>query len=255
MADSDASVSSWPGFVDQLNKTFMLVRDAFGYALPGAIFLGIGLISRRFSMRDVSALLSPYQVPPWMAFLGIVIICYAVGSVMAAITYSPLMVFKFLVWFRDRHWPEKHQSPPRRHKTFRTWCTEWLGDHPTEVSKESLKIRIEQPKLIDTLDRRETLNLLSASLTGSLIAGWVVFCQAKTWGFSTILGCAAVFAALQFLTGLPHLRRVTRSTCDAYEELEKKDHEKPDAAAQSLHDLSKAAQSLIAALRVPGSPP
>jgi hypothetical protein len=231
----------------------MLVRDAFGYALPGGIFLGIGLISGRFTMHDVSSLLSPYQVPAWMAFLGIVIICYAVGGVMAAVMYSPFMLVKFVVWFWDRHWPEKYSSPARRHKTFHTLCTEWLGDHPTEVSKKSLEIRIKQPKLIDTLDRRETLNLLSASLTGSLLAGWFVFCKAK-WGFSTILGYAALFAALQFVTGLPHLRRVAKSTCDAFDELDKKDAEEPDDFAKSLRDLIKAAQAMIASLNS-GSPP
>src|SRR5260370_37546160 len=106
MAEStEGSVSSWPGFVDQLNKTFMLIRDAFGYALPGAIFLGIGLISGRYSMTDVCRLLSPYTVLPWMAFLGIVIISYAVGSVLAAVSYSPFMVVKYLVWMWDRYRP------------------------------------------------------------------------------------------------------------------------------------------------------
>src|ERR1700730_4269308 len=175
MADStNGSVSSWPGFVDQLNSTFMLVRDAFGYALPRAAVLAIGLISHSFSLCEVYCLLLPYHMPPWMAFFLIIAVSYAVGGVMAAMAYMPFMLVKTAVWWWTQHWPENVPSPYAEGKTRRTRITEWLVYHPTEVTKEILDIRINHPKLVDTLDRRETLCLLAASMSAALLGGWYV---------------------------------------------------------------------------------
>lgn len=244
MADSASSdsVSSWPGFVDQLNKTFMLIRDAFGYALPGAVFLSIGLIYHRFSMSQVDDFLSPYNhVPAWMAFLGIVAVSYAVGGVLAAVAYSPFMILKYIFWMIERYTPKPAlPAPPTTnipteveasavidrphqhlevHERVRTLPggktsapavpeppegtrQEWLLNHPTEVCSKIVEIRSEQPKLMDTLDRRETLALLAASMTTALLGGWYVFCKAN-WNCAAILKCAGLFTLLQFLTGMP----------------------------------------------------
>jgi len=69
MADSNDNVGSWPGFIDQLNKTFMLVRDVFGYTFPGGVFFVVGLVSGRVSLGQVSRLLLPYQPHGWAAFI------------------------------------------------------------------------------------------------------------------------------------------------------------------------------------------
>ena len=60
-SDSGDSVGSWPGFVAQLNSTFNLLRDVFGYAMPGGVFIATGLLSKRFSLADVDNLLRPYR--------------------------------------------------------------------------------------------------------------------------------------------------------------------------------------------------
>lgn len=285
MADDSESVSSWPGFVDQLNKTFMLVRDAFGYALPGGAFLAIGLVSHRFSFSQVQALLAPYTPPPWMAFFAIVAVSYAVGGVMAACAYMPFMLAKYYLWMRQRHPVRPVPSPPvpsevhehieHHQRSGRVVHSDqidlvvrqvptsqpdppppvdgtsaaWLLYHPTEVAAETLEIRMQQPKLLDTLDRRETLCLLSASMSSALLYGWVVFYWLQL-SFATIIVCAAVVTYIQFLTGLPHLRRVTKSIYDASTSLNK--NAEPKAApdfASSLSDLIKAAQTTVTALQ------
>lgn len=244
MADSNDSVSTWPGFVGQLNKTFMLVRDAFGYALPGGVFLAIGLISGRFTLAHVQRLLLPYHMPVWMAFVAIVATCYAVGGIMAATAYMPFMLAKYAVWMWDRHWPEHRAHHSGSTKTLRTWLSDWLAEHPTEVTGEILKIHLQHHEFTDVLDRRETLTILAGSMAAALLAGWYVFCCAQ-W----TLRQRGIITLIQFLTGLPHLRRVAIAVRDANEAPPKQAQDFP----QLLAELVKAAKDAAAALAKMGS--
>jgi hypothetical protein len=103
MADSNDSVGSWPGFIAQLNTTFNIVRDAFGYTLPGAVFLAIGLVCKNSGIAELQSLLVTYKLPSWAAFIAVVAACYAAGNVMAATIYMPLSLAKYIVWMLDRH--------------------------------------------------------------------------------------------------------------------------------------------------------
>jgi hypothetical protein len=144
------SASTWPALVDQINQTFNLVRDVFGYALPGGVFLAVGLISKRFTLVQVQSLLSPYHLPAWAAFVAVVAACYPIGTVMAAAAYMPFMLSKTAVWLWDTF------SKPSQPTALRRALSTWLATHPTEVTSEILQIRMRRPKLLDTLDRRET---------------------------------------------------------------------------------------------------
>jgi hypothetical protein len=244
VADDDsksASASTWPALVDQINQTFNLVRDVFGYALPGGVFLAVGLISGRFTLVQVQTLLSTYHLPAWAAFFAIVAACYPVGTVMAAAAYMPFMLAKTAVWFLDII-----SKPPDPPKGVRGSLTKWLTTHPTEVTAEILEIRANHPKLLDTLDRRETLALLAGSLTTALLGGWYVFCCAK-WGFGKIIFGAGVITLIQFLTGLGHLRRVAKATYGANEALskEKKSANNDPDFVHLLGDLIKAATAAL----------
>lgn len=226
----------------------MLIRDAFGYALPGAVFLGIGVISGAFSMSRVSALLSPYTLPAWLAFFSAVVISYVVGDVLAAVAYSPFMVAKYFFWFWNRHWPLHASDRPYSWKThplrrFKELGISWLNDHPTEVCSSIVEIRSDQPKLVDTLDRRETLALMSGSITVALLAGWYVFYDAR-WTFSKMILWFGFFALLQFLTGMPHLRRVAKAT-EAYYFAQKEAPKPEPDLTQLLGTLIKSAKDVL----------
>jgi hypothetical protein len=103
MPDPEDTASSWPGLFGQLNRTFDLIRDIFGYAMPGAVFLTIGLASRSYTVGDIERLLSPYTLRPWAAFIAVVTACYAAGIVMAATAYMPIGLIKYVVWMCYRH--------------------------------------------------------------------------------------------------------------------------------------------------------
>ncbi len=246
MADDDnksPSASTWPALVDQINQTFNLVRDVFGYALPGAVFLAVSLISGRFTLARVQSLLSPYHLPPWVAFVAVVAACYPVGTVMAAAAYMPFMLAKTAVWILDII-----SKPPDPPKGVRGCLTKWLATHPREVTAEILQIRAHHPKLLDTLDRRETLALLAGSMTTALLGGWYVFCCAK-WGFGKIIFWAGVITLIQFLTGLGHLRRVAKATCGANEAISKEEKKDPKDGPDFPHLLGDLIKAATAALK------
>src|ERR1700683_250253 len=276
-ATNGDSVGTWPGLVDQINKTFNLVRDAFGYALPGGAFLAVGLISGQFNLWEVRNLLAPYQLPAWAAFIAIVAACYPVGTVMAALAYMPFMLVKYAYWMRQRHWPQppapasiseidahiehhdrrervdvsedivvRASAPDPLEPADGTWAA-WLLYHPTEVASRTMKIRAQQPKLLDTLDRRETLTLLAASMSSAFFYGWLSFFCLKLH-FSTMIFWAAIVTYIQFLTGLPHLRRVTRAIYDADEAISKaaaQNYKPSPDLPQLLADLIKAATAAL----------
>jgi hypothetical protein len=235
-----ASASTWPALVDQINQTFNLVRDVFGYALPGGVFLAVGLISKRFTLAQVQSLLSPYHhLPAWVAFVAVIAACYPIGTVMAAAAYMPFMLSKTAVWL----WAAVHEPPARG---VQAALTLWLTSHPTEVTPRILLIRAHHPKLLDTLDRRETLALLAGSLTTALLGGWYVFCCAQ-WSFAKIIFWAGIIALIQFLTGLGHLRRVAKATYEANDALAAEAKASPKNAPDpsQLDSLVKAATDAL----------
>ncbi|MGB0064167.1 MAG: hypothetical protein WBP85_06955, partial [Terracidiphilus sp.] len=67
----DSNANSWPGFLSELTKSFLILRDIFGYALPGAVFFAIGLLSGNIKLQQLQSLLQPYQnqIPWWLALI------------------------------------------------------------------------------------------------------------------------------------------------------------------------------------------
>jgi hypothetical protein len=224
MAGSGDGTDTWPGFIAQVNNTFNLLRDVFGYALPGGVFLSTGLLSKRFALSDVENLLRPYHPPTWAAVILVIGACYIVGDIMAATVYMPVSLLKWLVWemgrlrtyvirpwVKDWVWFKKWDKTREKAKWFddkmTIWWKDWLEQNPTEVSAELLKIRFQRKELFLSLDRRETLSILAGSTAAALLCGWFVFFHAQ-WDAGTILRWAGIIIFVQFLTGISHLRRV-----------------------------------------------
>jgi len=249
MPESQDSASSWPGLLGQINSTFMLVRDVFGYALPGGVFLATGVIAKSsnhggFSLKQVAEIV-PFPVPPWAVFLVLVAACYAAGSALAAIIYMLVGLAKYVLWMYARHVSARevtnttdrelnagHEKIPANqtklvsHKASRklaaglkladeaepaegTW-RDWLINNPTEVTSKTLEIRAAHPELLNTLDRRETLTVMSGAMAGALLGGYFVFYSLELT-FQQIIWWGGWIVFIQFLTGLAHLRRVLKA--------------------------------------------
>ena len=243
MADSSDSSSSWPGFLAELNRTFGLIRDVFGYALPGAVFLTIAVMAKKagrggFSLAEVQACV-PFPVPAWLCFLGLLAACYAIGDVMAAIAYMPNGVFKWV-----QAWKAKESGQPNPD----------LLDNPTEVTADLSEIRLRQSEFFISLDRRETLVLMSGSMFVALLGGWLVF-YILQWPALVVLPIASGVLLVQFMTGIPHLRRVRAAIREADKLATDRAKAEPDlkatlqrmveAGAPKLQDLIAAADPKV----------
>ena len=192
MAGSGDSNAGWADIVETLLKTFQLLRDIFGYALPGLVFAGIGVASGRIPLQKIHDLFKPYDPPMWiLAGLGIAG-CYVIGHLLACIAYLRIDVWKFY---------------HRHNKAL-------LEKHPTEVNPDDLYWRHFYPELFYDLDRRETMALLMYSTLAAMVLGWLVFCMLHlTFCWTIILISAFVFA--DGLTTMSHLRRTREAIHEA----------------------------------------
>lgn len=212
---SDESNASWAGVVNELITSFNLLRDVFGYALPGAVFLGIGLISGNLNAwlpghQDASQLLKNYPVPAWAAAIAVVALCYAVGHILATIAYLRIDLWKaLLAWLAPRN----------------KWARETLENYPTEVNAEEEYWHWRYPELFNPAERRETMALLSFSLAAALLLGWLVFCKLHASLSCTILG-AGILVLMDTLTSMNHLKRVRKAAISAAERAAKDPHPK-----------------------------
>jgi hypothetical protein len=197
MAQADDSIGSWPGFLAYLNKTFLLIRDVFGYVVPGGVFLAVGLLSQRFSLRDVHSFLWPYQPPTWAAMALLVAICYPLGHILIAVAYMPIDLMK--VFHRKDH--------------------KYLANVPTEVTAELLEARARHPGLFVDLDRRETMAILMGGMASALLLGAAVFCRTHAYPF-WLFTFLSVLLFINFATSMPHLKRVRDAILNADEGLQ-----------------------------------
>lgn len=243
MSGSTDGVGSWPAFLAQVNNTFNLLRDVFGYAMPGGVFLAIGLISKRFSLSDVDELLSPYHPPTWAYFILAVCACYIVGDMLAATAYMPISIAKWVVWEGSRlrrlirprirewewlkHWQTARNLLAWLDRELKRWLKEWLEQNPTEVSSSLLEIRSRREVMFQSLERRETLTILAGSTAVALLGGWYVFFK-EEWDAGTIFRCAGIIILVQFATGISHLRRVAIAIRWADRYLERSTPKVPD---------------------------
>ena len=184
MADSGNGANSWPGFLSELSKGFLILRDVFGYALPGAVFLGVGLICRRFSLRDLQYyIFNPYNPPAWLAlFLGIGA-CYVVGHVMAAIAYFP---YNF-------------------------------GKEDVEATKKLVLARGQHPELLIELDRQSTMTMMRGASGVALLAGSICFWWlCKTPSLGLMLSLAGILLlGVFYYSAKPHIGRLAAATNQA----------------------------------------
>lgn len=282
MADSDNGGSSWPGLLGQINKTFDLIRDIFGYALPGAVFLTIGVIAKRggyggFSLDDVvAAIPAGYTLPAWAAFLAAVAASYAVGNMTAAIAYMPIGVWKWGQWQRHKQflysqktataeWLKVEANQQKYHsqeellfpqKPLNDTLEKWLADekhayayqrlrdNPTEVTGDLEELRLRQPKLFYALDRRETLALMSGSMCAALLSGWLVFYVLQLRAGNIFL-LGGIFLLIQFATALSHLRRVRRAVREADTISKSHDSEPAKTMPNAVLDLVNALSAFL----------
>ncbi len=207
MADSGNGSNSWPGFLSELSKGFLILRDIFGYALPGAVFLGVGLLCRRFSLSDLQPAFGGDELPPvWLsAVLGIGA-CYVVGHLMAAIAYFPS---------NFRRYPKEEKAETCTDKKKEMW-----EKRDVERNKKLILVRAQQPELLIELDRQSTMAMMRGASGVALLLGSILFWAIpKTLPVGLMLSVAGILLLLVFYwSANPHIGRLAGATEEAAEE-------------------------------------
>lgn len=216
MAAASDSSKSWSDVVHELISSFLLLRDIFGYALPGAVFLGIGVLSGRLRLKDLHELLSAYQPPTWVVIAASIAACYVVGHVLASIAYLRIDIYKVIL---------------------KLLKSESLKDYPTEVNADDLYYRHYYADLFQDKERRETLSLFTFATMTGLLLGFVVFCWLEL-SFKAAIGLAGLFLFADSLTTMGHLKRVRTAIHEAGNRIMENDRKTAPPAGQDQQDAN-----------------
>ncbi|MGH9561402.1 MAG: hypothetical protein ACRD3S_08100 [Terracidiphilus sp.] len=224
-----ANADSWPGFLSELTKSFLILRDIFGYAIPGAVFLSIGVLCRRFSLSDVQYFLRPYQdkIPAWLIAILAVGACYTIGHMMAQIAYFPLNTWG-LPWRRKKAGEEaaEYQNAQK--------------DVP-----DLFNLREDHPVLLTEYDRQGVMTQLRGATGAAMLVGFFIFYVFPTPSIGVMAGIAGAFLLFVFLfSALPHMEELAKRTAKAGKTAIAADQAKP---ADGLTSLKQVLEALIAA--------
>ncbi|MGA3129525.1 MAG: hypothetical protein ABSD59_01910 [Terracidiphilus sp.] len=224
----DSNPDSWPGFLSELTKSFLILRDIFGYAIPGAVFLSIGILCRRFSLSDVESFLRTNQdkIPAWLVAIFAVGACYTIGHLMAQIAYL-LKNGWGLPWGRKTYGLTKPEADPE-------------NDGP-----DLFNVREDHPVLLTEYDRQTVMTQLRGSTGAAMLVGFLVFYVFPTPSIGVMAGFSGVFLLVVFLfSALPHMEELAKRTSKAGKTAMAADREQPTAISPQLKQVLEA---LIAA--------
>jgi hypothetical protein len=130
-----------------LINSFLLLRDFFGYVIPGAVLWVI--VAYSFGLGDRSQLPLPAE-SIWVGAVAAITASYVLGHVLAAAGYSLYEWFD-AAWHRIKH--------PKQAKPV------------TNTETNTIYYRYLYPSMFIEADRRETLTILRVALAVALLIG------------------------------------------------------------------------------------
>jgi len=215
--------NSWPGFLSELSKGFLILRDIFGYAFPGAVFLAIGALNKDFSLQNFhDKFLS--LLPTWIVVTVGLAACYAIGHVLSAIAY-----FFFNTW----KWPlgqGKHTSAKQPSKS-----------GPTLSSPELILARERHPELMAEAERQSVMTQLRGSTGVAMVLGPLVFGPFRSnisYSYWMLILAGLFQWVVFFFSAMPHVNDLKANTVRAAELSDQADRGEeqpnPDEAEQEI---------------------
>jgi hypothetical protein len=205
--------------LSELTKSFLILRDIFGYALPGAVFLAIGVLCRRFSLHDVQNFLAPYQIPAWLALVLALGACYTTGHAMAQVAYF------------TKNWKyfwEKRKKARAGGKATSPAKTEYTGHDP-----DLIELRESHPAMLNEFERQSTISQFRGGTAAAMLSGSVIFYVIRVpLPIGLLVGIAGAFQLLEFwLCGLDQIQDVIRDTIKAGQNAKKQDSTQQESNA------------------------
>ena len=176
-----------------LVRNFLLLRDIFGYLLPGIVFLLLGMLTGRFLIPDWLAIL---DLSFWQRVFVFLIMALVAGHVLVAISYLPANL---------------KQLGEARKK---------LAESPTELSGDEIEGRARFPGLFMEYDRRTTQSIMVSGLAiAFLLTALMVYWPGLRLRY-IVLGAGAIMF-LNMYTSRKHLSRVHAALLSTIEKFEK----------------------------------
>ncbi|MGH9736518.1 MAG: hypothetical protein ACRD8A_18255 [Candidatus Acidiferrales bacterium] len=185
-----------------------MIRNIFLYAIPGGLFVAIGLVSRRITLAQVNALLGPYHPPTWALGLLLIVACYLAGHLLFAIASLRVEFWQLVHWGND----------------------EWLAKYPAQVTARDLIVRHYFPDLFREMDRREASSRFVFSSIAALLIGWLIFLEFQPAFADVIIG-AAVLVFIATVTWMTQLGRIRAAIHAAGSEIEAREKSAREAEA------------------------
>lgn len=174
----DESRGSWGQLVLSLIGQFLLLRDFFGYLVPGFIFMllvGFGAVVFHGTRL-------PTFFPTWVVILIVVVVSYVSGHLFAALGFA---LQDFGVRFSDIVTRSKRKRAGGK------------GEFPLKFESLVLYYRATYPQLFVELDRRDTLALLRTGAGTSFLIG--CWSWPHLYWRVTLIGIGTAFLASGFV--------------------------------------------------------
>ena len=141
---------------------FLLIRDFFGYLLPGAVLFGCLALSidvQRF-VHDNFGTADWLPRSEWAIAAAVVGACYALGQLLASAGY---LVLDGIAWIERKHEEKKKARDRKQIET-----KEERAARQRKLTADSLYFRFRYPSLFIELDRRDTIAVFRTGLTMAL---------------------------------------------------------------------------------------
>jgi len=198
--------SSWTKLLADLVRGFVLLRDVFGYVLPGGFFLLIGAQS-----GHLSSLVDLSRVPggeshPWLFFILLLVISYLLGHFLVATFYFTtdiISLVKRVVLKLKQRQPEVNQQKSK---------------------SDFLRYHKEFPGIFIEYDRQSIIAVLRQGLASSLVLGILVFYYWYMHPLRVIAAGGAIML-VNTLSGYFHVKDLKTLTLKAAEDAAKEKHQ------------------------------
>lgn len=207
-APEASSSSSWSDLLAELVRSFVLMRDVFGYLLPGAFFLLIGMQSGHLEEFVGKAKLPSPDSHPWLFSISFVVVSYILGHFLVATSYVHLNVASIVRELQRRPRERRIADNKKQENDEREAAKDKSAD---QQAADLLRYHQDFPKIFIEHDRQSIMALLRQGLTAALLLGVLVFyClyDRQFW----VMVVAGIVMLISCVSGYYHVGRLRQRT-------------------------------------------